>query len=439
MSTHSTPATDDHTDPADEPADGGQGDHTGHDGAGHQATGAGNAGSVVSHEGHTGGDGTGGHGNHTGGTPGDHSDHTGGQGGHGDHGGDQRGNEGGHGDHGGDEGGDEHSDHHTGPAEADPMAGPGNISTMRVGPFPIPPSLPVDAPHTTPLLPMAAPGKLNLLPIMGIEPPCTDCYILGAQPDLVYKDGSPANLDTGPMLHHAVVMDPSRKDPICPQAAPGMLGERVFAAGNERTGLAMPEGYGVPHDRGKFAGAIELMNMSPKLKNVYFEVKLRWVPKSTPDIKPLRPLWFDIDSCGDSEENVDAGVNDITWDWTSNVTGRLIAAGGHLHDGGEWLALHNDTTGQHMCTSVADYGHDPAYMGSLESMTTCAWDSLGGVTAGDRLRLTAHYNTANPQKHIMGIMMGFLYETPDVEGGATSPYPSEPPPDGAPADGGHQH
>ncbi len=420
-------------------ADDDHADHGGDDGThdDHGTTG-GHLHSTVSHGDHNTGShgehGSGGHGNHGDGP--NHGDHNDG-GNHGDHG--DGGNHGDHGD-GGHDGADhgEHPDHEVA-AEPNPLAGPGRISTVRVGPIGIPPSLPIDTPHTSPLLPMIAPGKVNLLPILGIKPPCTDCFILGAKPDLVYEDGSEANLDTGPMLHHTVVMDPSRKDPICPQSAPGLLGERVFAAGNERTGLAMPKGYGVPHGDGPFAGAIELMNTSPKFKKVYFELKLRWVPQSTPGIKPLRPLWFDIDSCGDSEENVDAGVNDINWDWTSNVTGRLVAAGGHLHDGGEWLALRNDTSGEHLCTSVAGYGHDPAYLGSLESMSTCSWDSLGSIRKGDRLELKAHYNTSKPQKGVMGIMMGFLYETNDLHGGQPSPYPSKPPPDGAPADGGHQH
>ncbi len=367
----------------------------------------------------------------------DHNDHGDGH----DHGND--GNDADHGDHGDHGDGNDHGDH-TGPEnqprEVDPLQGPGRISTVRVGPIVVPPSTILDMPHTSPLIPTVLPGKVNLLPILGIKPPCRDCYLLGAQPDLVYKDGSPANLDTGPMLHHAVIMDPSRDDPICPRATPGLLGERLFAAGNERTGLAMPDGYGVPHGRGPFAGAIELMNTSPKARTVYLEVAVRWVPLSTPGIKPVRPLWFDIDSCGDSEVNVDKGVTDIRWDWTSSLTGRLVAAGGHLHDGGEWLALHNASTGQHVCTSVAGYGRHPAYLGTLDTMTTCSWDSLGSVRRGERFRLTAHYNTASPQRGVMGIMMGFLYETRDLDGGSTSPYPSQPPPDGAPPDGGgHQH
>lgn len=332
--------------------------------------------------------------------------------------------------------------HHsaTTPDEGDPLAGRGRITTVRVGPFPIPPATdPVKLPHLSPFFPAVAPGKLNLLPLLGIRPPCKNCYVLGGQPDLVYADGRPANLDTGPMLHHAVVTDPSRDDAICNNKVPGLLGERIFAVGNERTGVAMPDGYGMPMGSNMLGGAMELMNMSRQLRIVYFQLTVRWVPLDTPGIKPVRPLWFDIDGCGDSEVDIDAGVTDLRWDWTSSVTGRIVAAGGHLHDGGEWLSLHNASTREHVCTSVAGYGDDPRAEGSLDSMSPCSWDSLGSVREGQRLRLNAHYNTASPQRGVMGIMLGFLYETRDLDGGRPSPYPSQPPADGDPPDAGHHH
>ncbi len=45
--------------------------------------------------------------------------------------------------------------------------------------------------------------------------PCTNCFLLEFQPDLVYADGTSANLDTGMMLHHAVFFAAGRQDPTC--------------------------------------------------------------------------------------------------------------------------------------------------------------------------------------------------------------------------------
>jgi hypothetical protein len=151
-------------------------------------------------------------------------------------------------------------------------------------------------------------------------------------------------------------------------------------------------------------------------------------------------VWLDVDSCSDSEVDVPAGVSDVVWQWPSSVTGRIVAAGGHLHDGGVWLRLANESNGEHVCTSVAGYGARPAYLGTLDSMSTCAWDRLATVRAGETLNLTARYNTTAPASGVMGIMLAFVHETDDLDAGTPSPYPSQPPPDGAPpGGGGHQH
>jgi hypothetical protein len=236
------------------------------------------------------------------------------------------------------------------------------------------------------------------------------------------------------MLHHMVWTDTSREDPVCSaNTLIGKLGHRVFASGNERTGFSAPDGFGMPVGRSVWGGAVELMNMSTELRLVYIQLTSRWVPLSTPDIKPVTSVWLDIDSCGDSSVDIPAGVTDIPWDWKSNMTGRVIGAGGHVHDGGKWLSLVNSTTGEHVCTSVAGYGTKPAYMGSVESMSTCAWDRLSTVRAGDVLRLNAHYNTTKPEPGVMGIMVILVHETKDLRAGSPSPYPAEPPPD----DGAH--
>ena len=313
----------------------------------------------------------------------------------------------------------------------DALSGPGTITTVRLGPFALLPQVPgLPAPHLSPGIPQISPGALNLLPLVGVPPPCQDCYVLGLQPDLVYLDGTSANLDTGPMLHHMVWTDMSREDPVCSaDTLVGKLGHRVFAAGNERTGFSVPEGFGAPIGRSVWGGAVELMNTSNELKLVYIQLTSRWVPITTPDIRPATSVWLDIDSCGDSAVDIPAGVTDIPWDWKANMTGRVIGAGGHVHDGGKWLSLVNATTSQHICTSVAGYGTKPAYEGTVESMSTCAWDSLGAVREGDVLRLNAHYNTSRPELGVMGIMVILVHETTDLAGGAPSPYPAEPPPD----------
>ncbi|MPY81005.1 MAG: hypothetical protein GEV04_21725 [Actinophytocola sp.] len=86
------------------------------------------------------------------------------------------------------------------------------------------------------------------------------------------------------------------------------------------------------------------------------------MPASTPGMEEVTPVWLDAANCtGDSQHSVPAGKSTTTWRWQSTLSGTVKAAAGHLHDGGRSLALSNASTGQHMCTSEAGYGTDPAY------------------------------------------------------------------------------
>lgn len=60
--------------------------------------------------------------------------------------------------------------------------------SVRYGPFTIPGGSDSD------------PGMIHNRIFFGVRRPCTDCFITSFKPNLVYADGTTANLDTGPML-----------------------------------------------------------------------------------------------------------------------------------------------------------------------------------------------------------------------------------------------
>ncbi len=139
---------------------------------------------------------------------------------------------------------------------------------MRYGPFALPPAgAGGDADHANVALP-------------SLPKPCTNCFIQAFEPDLVYADGASANLDTGLMLHHAVLFEAGRQDPTCgpEQPFPGKLGLRFFASGNERTGGAFPAGFGYYVDRGNWSGIFHVMNHNADARTVWFSLKVRWSP-----------------------------------------------------------------------------------------------------------------------------------------------------------------
>jgi len=281
--------------------------------------------------------------------------------------------------------------------------------------------------------------------------PCTNCYIGAIIPNMVYGDGSVANFDTGPMLHHMVLASRARGDLTCPKNLFGgpiqqlgtLLGgnERIFASGNERTIMdftASELGYRV-NSGDKWFLITDLMNMSASSKTVYLDFTFKY---TTATVTPVKPLWFDIDQCQDSELPMAAGYSDTHKDWTASVSGTLVTAGGHGHGEAISTSLQNLSTGAYPCTSIAGYnvdsmerpgpgagtaGHptdevvhqnndpiymDPRTMGGMmamdvvESQTVC--NISASFSAGQKLRIHQQYNQMASDPDNMGIMIAYF-------------------------------
>jgi hypothetical protein len=271
--------------------------------------------------------------------------------------------------------------------------------TVRYGPF----TIPAAASETEP----AMVTKLKL----AVQRPCADCFITSFKPNLVYEDGSTANLDTMAMLHHFVMTSQFKSDATCSGSWLGLAGERFFASGNERTSIAFPAGYGYRvrwYDSWNLL--VELMNHSAdSSKVVYVEVTYTVRP-SWESVQRLRPVWLDIDQCGDSEYSIPAGFSDTHWDWKVNVPGKVMAMIGHLHGHGVAIEATNESRGgQLICRSEATL--DPNDVHSVLSMSTCAGDPLARVRTGEVVRLHSMYQSSHAASDVMGIMLAYINPT----------------------------
>lgn len=266
-------------------------------------------------------------------------------------------------------------------------------------------------PYTIPAGTMEAPGMVHNKLRFAVSRPCLDCHITGFTPDLVYADGTPANLDTGPMLHHAVFTSQFRADATCSGTWLGLAGERFFATGNERTPIAFPAGYGYRvrwYDSWNLL--VDLMNHSTAAKTVYLQVTYTYRP-SWEAVKRVRPVWLDIDQCGDSEYTIPAGPSDTHWDWHVNVPGDVMAAFGHVHGHGVAVLATKGTADDHeqnvICRS--DAMPDPDDVHSILEMSSCTRTPLATLVSGDTVRLHSLYNSSHPADDVMGIMLLFVH------------------------------
>lgn len=265
-------------------------------------------------------------------------------------------------------------------------------------------------------------GTITNKIVSNIAKPCTGCTIIGITPDLVYENGTKANLDTGPMLHHAMFSAQSsgKSDVTCAGKGPGLLGERFFASGNERTAVdltSLPYGYKVNSSE-TWNMVFDLMNWETTSKKVKIKVTWKYATGSDHTSRSaLRPVWLDIAQCTlNSYYSPGFGLQDAHYDWKSTIGGKLIAAAGHIHDHGVNIEVTNKTAGESLlCNSVAGYGgpgyETPDGRKHVSSMGVCTGNPIATVTKGDTLRLHSIYNI--PEGHhtvedAMGIAIIYL-------------------------------
>ena len=244
--------------------------------------------------------------------------------------------------------------------------------------------------------------------VNNISKPCTGCTIIGVTPDLVYTTGAKATISEGPMLHHAAFFAQSsgKSDVTCGNSGPGLLGERFFASGDERTAVdlqSLPYGYKV-NSTETWNMVIDLMNWQTTTKTV--KLKITWKYGTGTDHtsrSPLRPVWLDADGCSfDSLITVPTGLSDTHYDWKASFGGKLIAAAGHIHDHGVNIELTNQSTGGTLlCNSVAGYGgagyETPDGRKHVSSMNVCTGNPIATIAKGNTIRLHGIYNV--PEGH----------------------------------------
>lgn len=261
-------------------------------------------------------------------------------------------------------------------------------------------------PYTIPAATSAGPGAVSNKLQLAVRRPCVDCYITGFAPNLVYGDGTPATMASGAMLHHFVLANQFRRDATCGSSWLGLLGERFFAAGDERTVAALPAGYGYRvrwYD--SWNAIVDLMNMSTTQQTVYVEVRYTVRP-SWESVRPVRPVWLDVDQCGDSEYSIPAGQSDTHWDWTVNVPGKIVTMLGHVHGHGVRIEATNESLGgASICNSTATLAPDQHH---VVSMSTCERDPVAVIGAGQTVRLHSIYDSPHPANDVMGIMLAYV-------------------------------
>jgi plastocyanin len=289
------------------------------------------------------------------------------------------------------------------------LAGGAKRITYRIGPFDIIPGQ----------------NEIGFAPIA--EKPKVDGYFTRIRPDLTYLNGRVPGVDVI-HLHHGVWLNLSRPD------ATAGLPERFFAAGEEKTHMRLPRGYGYPikaSDRLLLNHMIH--NLTPKPTKVWMVYEVDFVPKGSRaarGMRSVRPVWMDVRNGSsypvfnvrkgsgkrgkytfpDDARNPYAG-RERENRWVVDRPGVLVATAGHLHPGGLYTDLKLRRRGRtaRLFRSVAKY-FEPAGAVSWDvAMTGTRLDWRVKVRRGDVLSTSATYDTSRGSWwESMGIMVVYM-------------------------------
>ena len=186
-----------------------------------------------------------------------------------------------------------------------------------------------------------------------------DGHITRFQTDVVDENEDPIPIDRL-MLHHIVFSNLSKGDRTCTGAGfesfdgyplfGGYAPERFAGAGEERSKLSLPPGFGYELDSDpgptydNWGLVYMLMNHKAVTDTAYIQYKL--TVDTDPTIQSVRPYWLDVNNCkADPIYNVPgvgkraarrAGPNPVhnrSRDFKVQEDGWIVAGGGHVHGG----------------------------------------------------------------------------------------------------------
>jgi plastocyanin len=269
---------------------------------------------------------------------------------------------------------------------------------------------------------------------LNVPKPVADGFITDMEVDVVDPDGSQVPIDRV-MLHHIVFANlgaqlGQKHDRTCntftafnSQTKIPALGERFYAAGEERAKMALPDGYGYPMKAADQWGmTLMLMNHRNKADSAFVQYKVTY---DTEARTPVTPYWLDVKNClADPVYDVPGGgergsTHTRSARWTVPASGRIVAGLGHVHGGARDLTLNRGgcelyaskpTWGKasHPFYNVKPVLHEPG------PIDMSGFDSVTGfpVSAGERLRLDSNYDARRLHTRVMGIMVLFMAEDP---------------------------
>jgi plastocyanin len=266
--------------------------------------------------------------------------------------------------------------------------------------------------------------------LIGPPKPMVDGHITDMRVDVTDRDGTKVPISRL-MLHHIVFGKLGRRDPTCGNAFTGWdsrtllpnAAERFYAAGEERAVMSLPEGHGYPTATADtWFMTYMVMNHRARVDRAYISYEV--TVDTAPGITAVTPYWLDVENCkSDPVYDVPGGAESgsthrRSFVWNVPEGGRIVAAGGHVHGGGQNLTLRRpDCSDQRIYTSRPVWGgpRHPFYrvrpvLHEPGPIHMTGFRSARGVpvAAGERVVLDSNYDASLPHTRVMGISLVYV-------------------------------
>ena len=270
-------------------------------------------------------------------------------------------------------------------------------------------------------------GFATKLPKVRIPAPRVDGYVTGMQTRLVDRRGRRVSI-RDVMLHHIVFLnDGDGRQRAMRGSCEGRFGEPFYGTGEEHQQLVLPRGYGYHvHRRDRWRMQTMLMSHSLRSERVYVQYDVTVVTGRR--MRNVRPFWIRANGCASNHPSytVEGGgppgsTTTRTFHWKVPMTGRIVAATGHLHGGAR-----NMTLDEPSCQNRTLFDTRPLYAppddivytlrpilhepGPIATRHFLSEDGIP-VRKGEILDLHGLYDGRYPRARVMSVMHLYIVPT----------------------------
>lgn len=201
------------------------------------------------------------------------------------------------------------------------------------------------------------------------------------------------------LLHHLIGLNFERRQVVYPVL------ERLFGIGTETSDVVLPETLGVPVRKGSRLGfyASWHNDLGHDLERVYIRVALPYLPE-VPRLAVL-PIYIDTNNQigGSNAFDLPPGRTVKSYEFTMPIDGRMVAAGGHMHDYGVEVRLEDAQTDRVLLTIRPKKDQDGHLTGIQRKIFGAYSDELR-LEAGRRYRVVGVYENTSGELLPMGAM-----------------------------------